>query len=179
MTTDTLARVEIRWTAVCPYARLEPDRGVAALVGGAQVAIFRTHDGLLYAVGHCDPISGRHVMSRGVVATRGGAPTVTSPILDHVYDLRSGECLDFPGVRVPVYPVRCRAGVVEVGIYAVGATAASPAASRGQRRPAARPGTTAHSGATMQSGVAQSGVAQSGVAQSGAASHPGAVGKAG
>ena len=175
MTTDTLARVEIRWTAVCPYARLEPDRGVAALVGGAQVAIFRTHDGLLYAVGHCDPISGRHVMSRGVVATRGGAPTVTSPILDHVYDLRSGECLDFPGVRVPVYPVRCRAGVVEVGIYTVGATAASPAASRGQRRPAARPGTTAHPGATMQAGV----VAQSGVVQSGAASHPGAVGKAG
>jgi nitrite reductase (NADH) small subunit len=188
MTTDTLARVEIRWTAVCPYARLEPGRGVAALVGGAQVAIFRTHDGLLYAVGHCDPISGRHVMSRGVVATRGGAPTVTSPILDHVYDLRSGECLDFPGVRVPVYPVRCQAGVVEVGIYAVGAAAASPAASRGQRRSASRPGATAHPGATVQSGATiQSGAAaQSGAAvqpgaaaQSGAASHPGAVGKAG
>jgi nitrite reductase (NADH) small subunit len=170
MTTDTLARVEIRWTAVCPYARLEPDRGVAALVGGAQVAIFRTHDGRLYAVGHCDPISGRHVMSRGVVAMRGGVPTVTSPILDHVYDLRSGECLDFPGVRVPVYPVRCQAGVVEVGIYAVGAAAASPAASRGQRRPASRPGAAIQSGAAAQSGA---------VSQSGAASHSSAVGKAG
>jgi nitrite reductase (NADH) small subunit len=170
MTTDTLARVEIRWTAVCPYARLEPDRGVAALVGGAQVAIFRTQDGLLYAVGHSDPISGRHVMSRGVVATRGGAPTVTSPILNHVYDLRSGECLDFPGVRVPVYPVRCQSGVVEVGVYAVGAAAASPTGSRGQRRPAAHPGATAQSGAVPQSGAVQ---------QSGAASHPGAVGQAG
>jgi nitrite reductase (NADH) small subunit len=128
MTADTLTRVEIRWTAVCPYARLEPDRGVAALVGGAQVAIFRTQDGQLYAVGHRDPISGRHVMSLGVVATLSGTPTVTSPTLKHVYDLRSGECLDFPGVRLPVYPVRCRGGgagsgepgVVEVGMYAVG-----------------------------------------------------------
>jgi nitrite reductase (NADH) small subunit len=126
MTTDTLARVEIRWTVVCPYARLEPDRGVAALVGGAQVAIFRTHDGQLYAIGHRDPVSGRHVMSRGVLAVQGGAPTVTSPNLNHVYDLHSGECLDFPGIRVPVYPVRCQAGVVEVGIYTVGgATAVS------------------------------------------------------
>jgi nitrite reductase (NADH) small subunit len=120
--TDTAAtdtRVEIRWTAVCPYTRLEPETGVAALVSGAQVAIFRTHDGLLYAVGHRDPISGRHVMSRGTVATHSGTPTVTSPSLRHVYDLRSGECLDVPGVRMPVYPVRCRDGLVEVGRYTV------------------------------------------------------------
>jgi nitrite reductase (NADH) small subunit len=116
---DTLARVEIRWTAVCPYSRLEPERGVAALVGGAQVAIFRTHDGQLYAIGHRDPISGRHVMSRGVVGTHEGAPTVASPTHKDLYDLRSGECLDVPGIRVPVYPVRCRGGVVEVGIYGV------------------------------------------------------------
>ena len=118
--TATDTRVEIRWTAVCPYTRLEPESGVAALVSGAQVAIFRTHDGMLYAVGQRDPISGRHVMSLGVVATLSGTPTVTSPTLKHVYDLRSGECLDFPGIRVPVYPVRCRSGVVEVGIYATG-----------------------------------------------------------
>jgi len=42
------------WTPVCPYARLEPERGVAALVGGAQVALFRTHDGEVYAIGHLD-----------------------------------------------------------------------------------------------------------------------------
>lgn len=117
--TATDSRVEIRWTAVCPFSRLEPETGVAALVSGAQVAIFRTHDGLLYAVGHRDPISGRHVMSRGTVATHSGTPTVTSPSLRHVYDLRSGECLDVPGVRMPVYPVRCRDGLVEVGSYTV------------------------------------------------------------
>ncbi len=126
MITDTLTHVEIRWTAVCPYSRLEPERGVAALVGGAQVAIFRTHDGLLYAIGHRDPVSGAHVMSRGVVATVSGAPTVACPSHKYVYDLRSGECLDLPGIRVPVYPVRCRSGVVEVGIYAIERTPVAP-----------------------------------------------------
>ena len=115
----TAASVRIRWTAVCPYGRLEPERGVAALVSGAQVAIFRTAEGQLYAIGHRDPISGAHVMSRGIVGIHDGAPTVISPVHRHVYDLRSGECLDVPGIRVPVYPVRCRAGVVEVGLYAV------------------------------------------------------------
>jgi len=103
------------WTPVCPYARLEPERGVAALVGGAQVALFRTHDGEVYAIGHLDPVSGAAVLARGIVGTRGGAPTVASPMHKQVYDLRTGECLDLPGVRVPVYRVRLREGVVEVG----------------------------------------------------------------
>jgi nitrite reductase (NADH) small subunit len=58
-------------------------------------------------------------MSRAIVGTRGGTPTVTSPVHRYVYDLRSGECLDVAGVRVPVYPVRSRDGVVEVGLCAV------------------------------------------------------------
>jgi nitrite reductase (NADH) small subunit len=108
--------LSIRWTAVCQYSRLAPDRGVAALIGGAQVAIFRTSDGEVYAIGHQDPVSGAHVMSRGIVATRDGAPTISSPSLRHLYDLHTGECLDLPGIKIPVYPVRCRDGVVEVGI---------------------------------------------------------------
>lgn len=114
--TIAVDRTEILWTAVCPYSRLAPDRGVAALVGGAQVAIFRTAEGDVYAVGHQDPVSGAHVMSRGIVGARDGRPTIASPSLRHVYDLHTGECLDLPGIRVPVYPVRCRDGVVEVGI---------------------------------------------------------------
>lgn len=118
MSADMLTRVAVRWTAVCAYSRLEPERGVAALVDGAQIAIFRTHDGQLFAIGHRDPISGAHVMSRGLVGTRHGEPTVASPMHKQVYDLRTGECLDVPGIRVPAYPVRCRAGLVEVGILA-------------------------------------------------------------
>jgi len=93
---------------------------VAALVGGEPVAVFRTHDGGLYAIGNLDPVSGAGVMARGIVGTRGGTPTVASPMHKQVYDLRTGECLDLPGVRLPVYPVRLRAGIVEVGTIEVG-----------------------------------------------------------
>ncbi|MFK3981192.1 nitrite reductase small subunit NirD [Micromonospora sp. NPDC050397] len=102
------------WTPVCPYPRVEPERGVAALVGGEQVAVFRTHDGELFAIGNRDPIGGAYVMSRGIVGSRGSTPTVASPLHKQVYDLRTGRCLDEPGVVVPTYLVRCRDNVVEV-----------------------------------------------------------------
>jgi nitrite reductase (NADH) small subunit len=107
--------VATRWTAVCPYQMLEPERGVAALVGSAQVAIFRCHDGALFAIDNRDPIAGANVMSRGIVGSRGEAPTVASPLHKQVYDLRTGECLDVPGIAVTTYEVRCRDGAVEVG----------------------------------------------------------------
>jgi nitrite reductase (NADH) small subunit len=107
--------VTVAWTVVCAYDRLEPERGVAALVHGDQVAIFRTHDGELFAIDNRDPIAGANVMSRGIVGTRGDAPTVASPLHKQVYDLRTGACLDVPGVAVRTYPVRCRDGSVEVG----------------------------------------------------------------
>ncbi|OLE23548.1 MAG: nitrite reductase small subunit [Actinobacteria bacterium 13_1_20CM_3_71_11] len=103
------------WEIVCPYHRLEPERGVAALVGGTPVALFRLHDGTLRAIGNVDPFTGASVLSRGIVGSRGEAPTVASPLHKQVYDLRTGVCLDAPEVRVPVYPVRLRAGLVEVG----------------------------------------------------------------
>jgi nitrite reductase (NADH) small subunit len=106
------------WTTICAYERLEAERGVAALIGSVSVAIFRTHDGTLYAIGNVDPVSGAAVMSRGIVGSRGEAPTVASPMHKQVYDLRTGECLDLPGVRVPVYPVRLRDSLVEVDAQA-------------------------------------------------------------
>ncbi|HLL66097.1 MAG TPA: nitrite reductase small subunit NirD [Micromonosporaceae bacterium] len=106
----------MRWAPICPYPRLEPERGVAALVDGAQVALFRLFDGSVHAIANVDPVSGAAVLSRGIVGTRGDAPTVASPMHKQVYDLRSGECLDLPGVRVPVYPVRVRDGMVELGV---------------------------------------------------------------
>ncbi|ORT93031.1 nitrite reductase small subunit, partial [Frankia casuarinae] len=38
------------WTDICALDDLTPDRGVAALVNGAQVAIFRLSDGPVLAV---------------------------------------------------------------------------------------------------------------------------------
>ena len=102
------------WIAICPYERLEPERGVAALLGGEQVAIFRTHAGTLHAIDNLDPYGQAQVLSRGIVGSRGDAPTVASPLHKQVYDLRTGQCLDQPGLHVRTYPVRCRGGMVEV-----------------------------------------------------------------
>ena len=103
------------WIPVCAYRRLQPERGVAALVDDRTVAIFRLHDGTLRAIGNVDPFTGASVLSRGIVGTRGDAPTVASPLHKQVYDLGTGVCLDAPEVRVPTYPVRVRNGLVEVG----------------------------------------------------------------
>ncbi|MFI7436466.1 nitrite reductase small subunit NirD [Micromonospora haikouensis] len=101
------------WTPVCPLEKLEPERGVAALVDGAQVALFRAGDEL-FALDNLDPVGGAYVLSRGIVGSRGGTPTVASPLHKQVYDLRTGACLDLPGVAVPRHDVRCRDGLVEV-----------------------------------------------------------------
>ncbi len=89
---------------------------MAALVDGVQLAIFRTYSGELFAIGNRDPIAGAQVMSRGIVGTRGDAPTVASPLHKQVYDLRTGECLDVSGVAVPTYPIRCNGDTVEVAV---------------------------------------------------------------
>jgi nitrite reductase (NADH) small subunit len=102
------------WTAICRYEQLIPERGVAALVDGHQVAVFRTFDGVLYAIDNRDPFSGAFVLSRGIVGTRAAAPTVASPIFKQVFDLRTGECLTDPGVAIDVHEVRCVDGVVEI-----------------------------------------------------------------
>ena len=102
-------------TAVCAYADLQPERGVAALVGERQVAVFRLHDGSVRAVDHRDPFSGAYVMARGIVGTRGDVPVVASPMHKQAYDLRTGQCLDDADVRVPSYDVRVVDGIIHVG----------------------------------------------------------------
>lgn len=104
-----------RWTVVCRYDALIPERGVAALVDGEAVAVFRTHDGVLHALSNTDPFSEASVLSRGIVGDSDGAPTVASPIYKQRFDLSTGSCLDDPDVAVACYPVRVTDGVVEVG----------------------------------------------------------------
>jgi nitrite reductase (NADH) small subunit len=103
-----------RWTPVCDYDDLQPERGVCALVGGTQVAIFRTHDGDLYALSSHDPFSGANVLAWGIVGCRGGLPTVASPMYKQVFDLTTGRCLDEPQVSVRTYRIRRNGGRVEV-----------------------------------------------------------------
>lgn len=102
------------WARMCRVEALLPERGAPALVDGEQVALFRTWDGELFAVGNRDPFSGAQVMARGVVGTRGGTPTVASPMHKQVFDLRSGRCLDDDSVALPVWMVRLVDGWLEV-----------------------------------------------------------------
>src|SRR5882762_6743378 len=72
------------WVPVCGYDVLLPERGVAVLVDGEQIALFRLADGTVRAVGNRDPFSGAYVLSRGIVGSRGDVPTVASPMLKQV-----------------------------------------------------------------------------------------------
>ncbi len=102
-------------TPVCRLDQIEIEGGVAALVDGVAVAIFRTHDGNVYAISNDDPWSNASVLSRGIVGTRGEIPFVASPMHKQAFDLRTGQCLDDAAVRVPAYDVRVEDGLVLVG----------------------------------------------------------------
>jgi nitrite reductase (NADH) small subunit len=102
------------WTPVCSYTDLLPERGACALVGGHQIAVFRTFDGALFAVGNRDPFSGAQVLSRGIVGTRAGEPIVVSPMHKQAFSLVTGACLDEASASVPIYPIRLAGGTVEV-----------------------------------------------------------------
>lgn len=105
------------WVDVCALDDLTFDRGVAALVGGTQVAVFRVSPaGELFAIGNYDPFSGAHVLSRGIVGSAGDVLKVASPIYKHAFDLRTGTALSDPSVVVPTFPIRLRDGRVEVAI---------------------------------------------------------------
>ncbi|MEV0894461.1 nitrite reductase small subunit NirD [Promicromonospora sp. NPDC050262] len=121
-----------RWERACLLTDLFPERGAAALFGDVQVALFRLpddaayggHAGRVYAVQNLDPFSAANVMSRGIVGTRAGEPTVAAPVYKQVFSLATGTCLvladktpkdDLPADLV-TYPVEVRDGVIHVGL---------------------------------------------------------------
>lgn len=103
------------WLPVCRVAELEVERGVAALVHGQAVAIFRTSGDQVYALGNHDPLARASMIARGIVGTRGDVPFVASPTHKHAFDLRGGMCLDDAHVSVPAYDVKVVGGVVLIG----------------------------------------------------------------
>ena len=103
------------WQPVCRLVELEVDRGATALVHGQALAVFRTHDDRVYALGNHDPFAHASSLARGIVGVRGDVPFVASPTHKHAFDLRTGRCLDDEQVSVPVYEVRVVEGVVLVG----------------------------------------------------------------
>ena len=102
-----------QWEDVCALDDIVPWTGVCALLAGRQVAIVRTGDAV-YALDNLDPFSKAYVLSRGIVGDRGGIPKIASPIFKQTFDLRTGQCLDKPEVRVPTHEVRVERGRILV-----------------------------------------------------------------
>ncbi|WP_332602367.1 nitrite reductase small subunit NirD [Arthrobacter sp. S2(2024)] len=104
------------WHRVCAIDELEPAWGEAALVGGRQVALFRTTPDQVLAVSQQDPATLSNVMARGIVGSRGSRPTIASPLHKEVYDLETGECFTNPELRLASYATRLVDGYVEVAV---------------------------------------------------------------
>jgi len=102
------------WVDVCPLAKLIPGRGVCALVGPYQVAVFHVGADDVYALSNYDPFSRANVLSRGIVGSRGDRLKVASPVYKQSFDLETGECLDDPSVSVPTFEARVEGGMVQV-----------------------------------------------------------------
>lgn len=90
---------------ICPVAELPVNLGVGALVKGQQVAVFKLHNGDIFAIGNFDPFSEANVLARGLVGDLQGQKVVASPIYKHHYNLQTGECLEDNSVKVPAYGV--------------------------------------------------------------------------
>ena len=105
------------WRDVCPAELLTPNRGVAALFGEQQVAVFHLMpDDEVYAIDNLDPFSGAAVLSRGIIGSVGDTVTVASPVFKQRFDLRTGSCLEDPDVRIATFPARVHEGRVQVDL---------------------------------------------------------------
>ena len=102
----------MEWTLVCLLADIVPDTGVCALLGSAQVAVFRVGADAVYAIGNVDPHSRAAVLARGLVGSIGARIVVASPIYKQHFDLTSGECVESPAHSVDPYRARVHEGQV-------------------------------------------------------------------
>lgn len=103
--------------AVCRLDQLVPERGVAALVGDVQVALFRVDgpDSIeVHAIDHRDPFTGANVLARGILGCLDGRWYVASPLHKQRFDLATGACLDDDSAAVRCFPVHVADGVVHV-----------------------------------------------------------------
>jgi nitrite reductase (NADH) small subunit len=105
------------WTAVCAATDILPDTGVCALIDGVHVAIFHVGPSQqFFAIDNVDPKSQASVLSRGLVGSLGERIVVASPLYKNHFDLRNGECLEFPEHSVRVHAVRVERGRVQVAL---------------------------------------------------------------
>jgi nitrite reductase (NADH) small subunit len=84
---------------LCRLVEIPPGEGRTFDVGGERIAVFHTRAGDVFATAADCPHKGGP-LADGLV----GATTVTCPLHDRVYDLRSGEELSGE-CDIAVYPV--------------------------------------------------------------------------
>jgi nitrite reductase (NADH) small subunit len=112
------APAEPVWHDVCSLGELPAGLGAAALIDGQQIAIVRSHDGRVWALSNFDPFSRAFVIARGIVGDRNGTPKIASPMYKQSFALETGQCLDDPDVRLPVFATRVVAERVQVALHA-------------------------------------------------------------
>lgn len=104
------------YTPVCTVDEILPDTGVAALVDGRHVAVFRVGADRFHAIDNIDPRSGASVLSRGLVGNLGERIVVASPLYKNHFDLSTGECLEAPEQSVQAHQVQVQDGRVMVAL---------------------------------------------------------------
>ena len=102
--------------SICALEDILPFGGVAALIDGEQVAIFRLGDGQandeVFAVSNYDPFSNAAVMSRGIICSINDVPAIASPIYKQHFELATGKCIEDESVSLKTWPVAIEGGQV-------------------------------------------------------------------
>ncbi len=101
------------WKKVCKLDDIISNSGVAALLNGKQIAIFRLDD-KVYALDNFDPFSEANVISRGIVGDLNGRYVVASPIYKQHFDLLDGQCLENKEIKLNTYQTRLTGSDIEV-----------------------------------------------------------------
>lgn len=119
--------MEASWNDICGVDEIWPNTGVCALVGTAQIAVFRVvcADGGMpkgqpeerwFAIDNRDPFSDANVLSRGLVGNLGERLVVASPIYKQHFDLATGACVEDAAVTIRTWRVRVDGGRVQVAV---------------------------------------------------------------
>lgn len=93
------------WESICHIDDIANYTGVAAMIEGRQIAVFRLNDEL-YAIDNFDPIGKANVLSRGIVCSIKGEACVASPLYKQHFSLATGQCVE-EDISVKCYAVRC------------------------------------------------------------------------
>lgn len=124
-----MTRDSSKWSFICTLDDIIPCSGVAALVDGKQIAIFRVGEEV-FAIDNYDPQSDANVLARGIVGDLKGELVVASPVYKHHFSLSTGACLEAPESSVASYPVKIDEGHVFVQSTPRGASVPAVAPAR-------------------------------------------------